>query len=111
MTPLRALDTDYANVAQLFAAEGDGFANRLVTLADNWVGSDGFIGARTDGLSQWIDDLSDRQLLIERNLTIIEARYRTQFSALDILVSQFQSTGQFLTSQLAQLPNLTLKRS
>ena len=106
-----ALDAGYANVAQLFAAEGDGFANRLVTLADNWVGSNGFISARTDGLNQRIEDLSDRQLSIERNLTIIEARYRTQFSALDILVSQFQSTGQFLTSQLAQLPNLTLNRS
>ena len=106
-----ALDTGYANVAQLFSAEGDGFANRLVTLADNWVGSDGFISARTDGLSQRVDDLSDRKISIERNLTLIEARYRAQFSALDILVSQFQSTGQFLTAQLAQLPDLTLNKS
>ena len=106
-----ALDTGYATVAQLFSAEGDGFANRLATLADNWVGSNGFISARTDGLSQRVDDLSDRKISIERNLTLIEARYRAQFSALDILVSQFQSTGQFLTSQLAQLPNLTLNKS
>ncbi len=106
-----ALDTGYANVAQLFAAEGDGFANRLASLVDNWVGSDGFISARTDGLNQRIDDLSDRRLSIERNLTIIEARYRAQFSALDILVSQFQSTSQFLTSQLAQLPDLTINKS
>jgi flagellar hook-associated protein 2 len=106
-----ALDTGYANVAQLFAAEGDGFANRLVTLVDNWVGSDGFISARTDGLNQRIDDLSDRRLSIERNLAIIETRYRAEFSALDILVSQFQSTGEFLTSQLAQLPDLTINKS
>ena len=106
-----ALATGYDNVAQLFAAEGDGFANRLVTLADNWTGSDGLISTRTDGLNQRFDDLSDRQLSIERNLTIVEARYRAQFSALDILMSQFQSTGAFLTSQLAQLPDLTLNKS
>lgn len=106
-----ALATGYDNVAQLFAAEGDGFANRLVTLADNWLGSDGFISARTDGLNQRIDDLSDRQLSIERNLDLKEARYRAQFSSLDILVSQFQSTGDFLTSQLAQLPDLRLNKS
>ncbi|MBL4711602.1 MAG: flagellar filament capping protein FliD [Gammaproteobacteria bacterium] len=103
-----ALETGYSNVALLFSAEDDGFANRLSTLADNWVGSNGFISTRTEGLNLRIDALSDRQLSIERNLLLVEARYRAQFSALDILVSQFQSTSQFLTSQLAQLPNLRL---
>jgi len=106
-----ALATGYDNVAQLFAAEGDGFANRLSTLADNWLGSDGFISTRSDGLIKRIDDLSDRKLSIERNLALVETRYRQQFSALDILVSQFRSTGQFLTSQLAQLPDLRLNKS
>ncbi|MCG6939216.1 MAG: flagellar filament capping protein FliD [Gammaproteobacteria bacterium] len=101
----------YADVAQLFAAEGDGFANRLAALTDNWIGSDGFISARTDGLNRRINDLSDRQTSIERNLAIVEARYRQQFSALDVLMSQFQSTGQFLTSQLDQLQSLTLNNS
>lgn len=103
-------DTSYADVAKLFAAEGDGFANRLVTLADNWIGNDGLISSRTDGLNKRIDQLTDKQASIERNLTLIEARYRAQFSALDILVSQFQSTGEYLTSQLAQLPSLTLNK-
>ncbi|PCI07395.1 MAG: flagellar cap protein [Gammaproteobacteria bacterium] len=103
-----ALETGYSNVAKLFSAEDDGYANRLSTLADNWVGSNGFISSRTDGLNQRIEDLSDRQLSIERNLVHVEARYRAQFSALDILVSRFQNTSQFLTSQLAQLPNLRI---
>ncbi len=105
-----ALETGYTNVAQLFAAEGDGFANRLASLAENWVGSTGFISSRTDGLTQRIDDISDRRISIERNLDIVEARYRSQFAALDILVSQFQGTSQFLTSQLAQLPDLRLNK-
>lgn len=103
--------TGYTDVAQLFAAEDDGFASRMVALTDSWINSDGIISARTDGLNQRIDDLSDRQASIERNLTLVEARYRAQFSALDILVSQFQSTGQYLSSQLEQLPGLTLNKS
>lgn len=102
--------TGYADVAQLFAAEDYGFASRMVSLAKSWIGSDGIISARTDGLNQRIDDLTDKQASIERNLTLVEARYRAQFSALDILVAQFQNTGTYLSSQLDQLPNLTLNK-
>lgn len=107
-----ALDSSgYSDVAKLFAAEDDGFAFRLAALTENWIGSGGVIGTRTDGLSQRVEDLSDRQTSIERNLAIVEARYRAQFSALDMLMSQFQSTSQYLTSQLEQLPGLTLNQS
>jgi flagellar hook-associated protein 2 len=106
-----ALETNPADVAQLLAADGDGFANRLSTLSDNWISSNGLLNSRTEGLNDRISDITDQQLNIERRLTQVEARYRAQFSALDTLVSQFQNTGAFLTSQLAQLPSLTLNKS
>lgn len=100
-----ALQNDFNAVAELFAADAEGFANRLSTMADTWLDSDGLIEARTDGLQDRIDDLEDRQISIERNLAIIEQRYIERFSALDALVGQLQGTSQFLTSQLSQLPN------
>lgn len=103
-----AIATSYDDVATLFTAEDDGFANRLSTLVDNWIGTGGLISSRSDGLNARIDELADRQLEIERNLVIIEARYRTQYSALDTLVSNFQSTSAFLTSQLAQIADIKL---
>lgn len=106
-----ALDSDIDAVARLFADESDGFASRLSALADGWIGADGLLSSRTDGLNQRINDLTDRQISIERNLEIVETRYRAQFSALDALVSQFQSTSSFLTSQLAQLPKITTNKS
>ena len=106
-----ALETNPADVAQLLAADGDGFANRLSTLSDNWISSSGLLNSRTEGLNDRISDITDQQLNIERRLTQVEARYRAQFSALDTLVSQFQNTSAFLTSQLAQLPSLTLNKS
>ena len=101
-----ALGTDFDGVAQLFAADGQGYANRLSTLADSWLDTDGLLDSRTDGLQARIDDLEDRQIAFERNLSLVEARYLAQFSALDALVGQLQGTGQFLTAQLAQLPGV-----
>ena len=99
-----ALQTDFDGVAQLFAADTQGFANRLSTFADNWLGSGGMLEARTDGLEARVENLVDRQISFERRLETIESRYLTQFSALDALVGQLQGTSQFLTSQLSQLP-------
>lgn len=99
-----ALQTDFDGVAQLFASDTQGFAKRLADLADSLLAGDGLIETRTDGLEARIDDLVDRQISFERNLETVESRYRAQFSSLDALVGQLQGTGQFLTSQLAQLP-------
>ena len=99
-----ALQTDFEGVAQLFADDTQGFAKRLSDLADSWLASDGLLETRTDGLEARIDDLVDRQVSFERNLASVESRYRAQFAALDALVGQLQGTGNFLTSQLAQLP-------
>ncbi len=99
-----ALASDYSGVADLFAADGDGFANRLESLVDGWLGFGGLIETRTDGLNARIDDNLDSQESMERNLAIVEARYWDQFSALDALVGQLQGTEAFLTDQLANLP-------
>ena len=101
-----ALASGVADVAELFAADGTGFAYRLDSLLDQWIGTDGLLNQRTVGLGEQIQDLDDDQVRIERNLEIIESRYVQQFSALDTLVAQFQNTGAFLTTQLAQLPDL-----
>jgi flagellar hook-associated protein 2 len=99
-----ALQSDFDGVAQLFAADGQGYANRLETLADSWLTTGGLIDSREDGLKARVDDLVDRQVSFERNLAIVESRYLAKFTALDALVGQLQGTGQFLTNQLAQLP-------
>jgi len=99
-----ALEADIDGVAQLFGADGQGFANRLATLADGWLSTDGLIDTREDGLKARVDDLVDQQIAFGRNLERVEARFLAQFTALDGLVAQLQSTSQFLTNQLAQLP-------
>jgi flagellar hook-associated protein 2 len=47
-----------------------------------------------------LNDVGDQRDKLAARLEKIEARYRAQFSALDILVGQLQQTGDFLSQQL-----------
>jgi flagellar hook-associated protein 2 len=40
---------------------------------------------------------------VDLRMEAVEARYRAQFTALDTLLAQMQTTGDFLTQQLAAL--------
>lgn len=64
----------------------------------------GLLDARTKALNDRLKGLlSDRDRLVVR-IARIEDNYRRQFTALDGLVSQLQSTSSFLTQELARLP-------
>ena len=103
-----ALQDNFDDVAQLFAAEDDGFASRFYNLADSWLASDGIIEARTDGLNDRIDGLIDDQINEQRNLEVIRARYQAEFTALDVLLGQLTATSNYLTTQLAALPKIVI---
>ncbi len=98
-----ALATDRSAVAALFSGE-DGYATRLSDMLEGYVGTDGQIEAKTDGLSDRLDDIKDQQEALDRRMAAVEARYLKQFTALDTLISQMQSTSSYLSQQLASLP-------
>ncbi len=106
-----ALQDNFDDVAQLFAAEDDGFASRFYNLADNWLASDGIIETRTGGLNDRIDGLIDDQINEQRNLEVIRARYQAEFSALDVLIGELTATSDYLTSQLAALPEIVIGKN
>lgn len=81
-----------------------GFAGQLNTLLQNYLDNDGILAAREDGLNGSIEGLQDQRDALDLRLEKLEAQLVAQFSALDSLVAQFQSTSTFLTQQLANLP-------
>ena len=84
-----------------------GFAYRLDQMLETLLDDDsGVIAARTDGLQSSIDRLEEDQETLSDRLEVIEARYRSQFTALDVLMSQLNATSSYLTQQLASLENL-----
>jgi flagellar hook-associated protein 2 len=67
------------------------------------------LSARTDGINSTIKDIDKRRTFLYERMDTIQARYLAQFRALDTLVSKFQSTGNYLTQTLANLPGVSQK--
>jgi flagellar hook-associated protein 2 len=101
-----AISSDFDSFVNLFAAEDEGFAARLESLANTLQQEDGLIDARQDGLQAQLDSNEEAQARFEVRLETIEARIRAQFTALDTLVSQLNNTGSFLTQQLANISSI-----
>ncbi|MGD9164729.1 MAG: flagellar filament capping protein FliD, partial [Chromatiales bacterium] len=101
-----ALENDRDAVLDLFTNEEEGLAVRLDSLIETMLQTSGLIDAREDGLNARVDSTNDRIESMEYRLELVEARYRAQFTALDTLMSQLDSTSSWLTSQLATLENL-----
>lgn len=100
-----ALDADFDSFVNLFSATGEGIANRLNDLATSFLKSDGgLITAREEGLTSQLRGIADQTDRLEGRMISVERRIRAQFSALDTLVSNLSSTGNFLTQQLAAMP-------
>ena len=97
------MDTDFEAVSQLFASE-NGLASSLSSLLERYTDSDGVISSRTDGIQTRISNIGDDRERLSQRLVALEARYQAQFTAMDMLVGQLQSTSSFLTAQIANLP-------
>ncbi len=98
--------------AQLDAPEG--IILRLQSVLDSYIGAtgeQGIIDARTAGLNADIRRIQDDRVRQELRLENFEARLVQQFSALDLLVANLQSSGEFLLSQLNAASAITLNRS
>ena len=100
-----ALADDPEGVAKLFGSE-DGIAARLFTQLVQRLASNGDVETRTKRLNDDIKSIAkDKEAYLLR-IEQLEARYRKQFSALDSLLSQMQSTSSYLAQQLGNLPKI-----
>ena len=88
-----------------------GFATRLSSLIDSFIGTKGIIAARTDGINSSIKALDKQRQVINDRLTVIEANYKKRFAALDSLISSMQTTQSYLTTQLAKLSSTSSSSS
>jgi flagellar hook-associated protein 2 len=81
----------------------EGVAERTVDLVTNIVGADGAIEARTNGLNRELEQIQESQLRLEERIAAYRERLISQFSAADSLISQLNSTRDYVTQQLAAL--------
>ncbi|MDD3650266.1 flagellar filament capping protein FliD [Immundisolibacter sp.] len=82
-----------------------GVIGRLEGVVDGYLGSaGGILKARTDGIDRRLKDIADQRDALAARMDALQQQYLKQFNALDSLLGQLQSTGTFLTQQLASLP-------
>lgn len=97
----KAISGDLSGVASLVSAYGSVFK----AATDSLIDAKGTIVSRTEGLNASIKGLGKQSEAVVLRLQEIEARYRKQFTALDVAMAQMNKTSSYLTTQLANLPS------
>lgn len=99
-----AFGASFNDVGKLFADTTNGVGKQLDTLLQPYLSSGGVFDGRNDSLKSSIKDIGDQRNALNDRLAALQDRYLKQFNALDSLLAQLQSTGNFLTQQFANLP-------
>jgi flagellar hook-associated protein 2 len=103
-----ALDSNFAAVGKLFGSE-QGIGAKLFDQMDQRLKTDGGLDARSKNLVEQQKDMQDRKAAIDARMATVQARYLTQFTRLDSLLSQLQTTSSYLSQQIESLANLNKK--
>lgn len=86
---------------EAFIASQTGFSAKIEDALDRFTKIDGVIAGREQGIENRQGTLDTRIEQMEYRLENTEERYRRQFTVMDQLVSQLQSTSSYLIDQLS----------
>ena len=100
-----ALNTKLSDVEDLFSST-NGVATRLSDTLTQYTQADGFIDNKTSGLNKTVKSIDKDLTDLKTSLAALEQRLLSQYSALDTLMNELNSTSSFLTQQFAQIKNI-----
>ena len=101
-TKLKAtLSDNLSGVAKLFSGNAGvgGYGTQMAALITGYTNTDGTLSAATKGLSTSLDTLKDRYAQSQERIEATVARYKAQFTALDLMISRMTATSSYLTQQ------------
>ncbi len=81
----------------------EGVAEQMVDLITNFVSVDGSISAKNDRLNKELALIDEDRAKLNERIESLTARLSRQFTAADIIISQLNSTQDFVSKQLAAL--------
>lgn len=97
-----ALATNFSDVANLFNS-ATGYATKFDEWASATLANDGAIATRTKTFDDTIKNITTQRDALEVRMSRLETQYRTQYSALNVLLSQMGKTSDYLAQQLSRL--------
>lgn len=83
-----------------------GVADRMDTLLDSFLDSNGLLTNRTDALNDELEDIAEERVDLNERIASSEDRLRASFLANDLIISSLNTTSDFLSSQLKILEGL-----
>ena len=104
-TALTALKQDLDAVAAVFSATTyngvavTGVAASLETRLDAYLASGGVFSSRTDSLNDQLKQVVEDRETLDKRMQALEERYYRQLNAMDSLLAEIESTGNFLQQQ------------
>lgn len=98
-----AINTDFDQLSELFTGD-DGFATQLEDLIDNYTGFGGVISTREDALNSQLSRIEDDRLSLNLRIENYQFTLTKQFSAMDAIVAQLNSTQSYIAQQFENLP-------
>ncbi len=86
-----------------------GIADELDTMLTDFLAADSLIDNRTSGLTANIARITEQRAELDVKMSEYETRLFKQFNTMDSIVAQLKATGDYLTSQLENLPGVVKK--
>jgi flagellar hook-associated protein 2 len=95
-----ALSTNFSDVTNLFSS-ASGFATRLAAWSSSVLApGNGLIPTATQSINTSITTDTNQITQLQARMTTLQAQYTQQYSALNMLLSNMNSTSAYLTQQL-----------
>lgn len=101
-TAFAAAPTDVSGVFSKTTVSGvsvEGVAEKLETLMEGFLASGGIFDTRTSNLSNELREIALDRADLARRMESLETRYLGQLNAMDSLLAEIETTGNFLTQQ------------
>lgn len=102
-----ALKKDATGVGTLIVGDGKktGITTTIGTNLTSWLSTTGIIKAATDGVSKTLNKLTKDYNAASDRIDAQVARYKEQFTQLDVLMTSLNSTSSYLTQQFESTSN------
>ncbi|MDH1089118.1 flagellar filament capping protein FliD [Pantoea brenneri] len=106
-----ALDKDPEGIKEMMVGDGKttGITTKIATNLTGWLSSTGIIQAAKDGVSKTLNNLTDQYNKMSTRIDNLIARYKAQFTQLDVTMSSLNSTSSYLTQQFDNMTSSSSK--
>jgi len=81
----------------------EGIGDRFVELVTGYIGVDGILTSRTDGLNAQMAEISEQRASLDVRVESLRSRLVQQFTSADLIINRLNSTADFISRQLAAL--------